>query len=191
MRISSFVVFMFAAICAAPLISACASSGYWKAAQSDADTCPSMEGYPDCRNGHSVDLVETASTPGADHVGIEDLQARYEQAIGSRDTGAYAALFTEDAVIESPSGVIKGREQIRGELARPDAILPFAREPHIVTNTVINIDGLSATGTASWIEVDKNGPGGEPRIRSMGRYEDQYIRHHGQWFIARRKIVVS
>ncbi len=190
MRISRLLLPAFAAACT-PLLYACASPEYLKAAQESLNRCNSLEGQPDCQDGHRVDLVEITSTPGADHAGIEDLQARYEQAIGSRDAGTYAALFTDDAVIEGPAGMVQGREQIRQELEHPDTAPPFPRTPHIVTNTVINIDGLKATGTASWIEVDKNGPGGQPVIRGIGRYEDQYIRHHGQWFIAKRKIVAS
>jgi steroid delta-isomerase-like uncharacterized protein len=45
---------------------------------------------------------------------IEDLVARRERAINQRDTAAFAALYAEDAVIESPTagGTVQGRPAI-------------------------------------------------------------------------------
>jgi uncharacterized protein (TIGR02246 family) len=181
-------MFLFAVICA-PLFSACVTPAM-RAANAEGPACPSLEGYPDCIDGHKVDLARWAPDP-QDRVRIQDLQARYEQAVGSRDAGAYAALFTEDAVLEAPGDVARGREAIREELTKSGAGVSPVGAPHVVTNVVIQIDGDKATSTASWIELNRGNPAHQAQVGAFGHYEDQFIKSHGSWLFAKRKVVMS
>ncbi len=187
MRISK--LFLFAAICA-PLLSACAIPSTWQAGNGEGAPCPSMEGYPDCQDGHRVDLSRIAPDP-QDRVRIQDLQARYELAVGSGDASASAALFTEDGVFEAPGDVARGREAIRQELTLSGATVSPVKAQHVVTNVVIHIDGNKATSTASWIEVDRPSPGHQVQVGAFGRYEDQFIKSRGGWLFTKRKVVTS
>jgi ketosteroid isomerase-like protein len=181
--------FLAAFVCV-PLLGACAGTkDYMARAEAGRGSCSSMEGYPDCVDGHLVNLV--AYEPGIDRTSIQDLQARYESAVGAGDPGALAALFTDDAVVEGPAGIARGRAAIRDELTRPGATSAIMKAPHVVTNAVISLDGLRATSTASWLELDKGSSGAHPTVGRFGRYEDQFIKSGSSWFFVKRKIVVS
>jgi ketosteroid isomerase-like protein len=182
MRLSNMC--LIAVICA-PLVSACAapSALSGQAANGVGDACPSLEGYPDCQDGHRVDLAHLTADPGEDRASIHDLQARYELALDSGDAGAYAALFTKDGVLEAPGDVARGRDAIAGSLR--------VATRRVVTNVVIRLDGDKATSTASWIEVDDKNPGRHAQLGPIGRYEDQFIKSRGTWLFARRKVVMS
>jgi uncharacterized protein (TIGR02246 family) len=187
MRISNLS--LFAAICA-PLLSACAVPSAWQAANGEGAPCPSMEGYPDCQDGHRVDLARIAPDP-QDRVRIQDLQARYELAAGSGDASASAALFTEDGIFEAPGDIAHGRAAIRQELTPSGATVSPVKAPHVVTNVVIRIDGDKATSTASWMEVDRPSPGHQVQVGAFGHYEDQFIKSGGNWLFTKRKVVTS
>jgi uncharacterized protein (TIGR02246 family) len=151
----------------------------------DEQNCPTLEGYPDCVDGHLVDAPDLFEGPGAERQRIENLEARYELAVNSGDADAYASLFTDDAVLESPEGAILGREAIRAARAqRP----PIISAPHLVMNIRVRIDGDRAASTASWSEIDAGRSGQQPQV---GHYEDQFVRSHGQWLFIRRRIVTS
>jgi uncharacterized protein (TIGR02246 family) len=201
MRVSN--MFLLAAICA-PLLSACvtASGSSERAANSAGDPCPSLEGYPDCQNGHRVDLAHLTADPAEDRARIQDLQARYELALDSGDAAAYAALFTPDGVLEAPGDVARGREAIRQELlemqkrdaqqaAQSGAVSGHVIERHVVSNVVIRVDGDKATSTASWVEMDDKNPGRRAQIGAFGQYQDQFVKTHGHWLFSKRKVVVS
>src|SRR5215470_13194139 len=49
-----------------------------------------------------------------DRIAVEDVMARYVWAVDSFDADGYAAVFTEDAVIDSNGSLSKGRAEIRG-----------------------------------------------------------------------------
>src|SRR5215471_20795064 len=49
-----------------------------------------------------------------DRIAVEDVMARYVWAVDSFDADGYAAVFTEDAVIDSNGTLSKGRAEIRG-----------------------------------------------------------------------------
>jgi uncharacterized protein (TIGR02246 family) len=187
MRVSN--LFLFAAI-SASLLSACAVPSALRASNDEGLACPSMEGYPDCQNGHKVDLARIAPDP-QDRVRIQDLQARYELAIGSGDASASAALFTEDGVFEAPGDVAQGREAIRKELTPSGPTVSPIKAQHVVTNVVIHIDGDKATSTASWIEVDRPSPGHQVQVGAFGHYEDQFIKSRDGWLFTKRKVVTS
>lgn len=48
-----------------------------------------------------------------DRIAVEDVMARYVWAVDSLDAEGYAAVFTEDAVIDSNGSISKGQEEIR------------------------------------------------------------------------------
>mgnify|MGYP003527436020 CR=1 FL=1 len=81
---------------------------------------------------------------------IIDLQNRYVLAMDYFDADGYAAVFTEDGVLDWARGEVKGRAAIR------DAPEPTLRTPWV--------HPVDAGGTPSGV-----GPGGRPGDGSAGR----------------------
>ena len=119
---------------------------------------------------------------------IEELVSAYCEACDEHDIPRLAALFTEDAVYGSPSGVLRstGRAEIAGMFVRAFRV----RGPgyHWTHDLVISIDEKDAdlaTGTvASHAETSVNG------VASLAamKYDDEYRRVDGQWLFSRRSI---
>jgi uncharacterized protein (TIGR02246 family) len=134
----------------------------------------------------------------ADRAQIEDLEARYVNALDWQDADAYAATFTEDGVLDWAQGVLKGREAIRAEVkgmraafARKeaaDAPLRPSRLRHFITNLALTIHGDTATDTAYWMELDNDNRYRRPVVGAYGHYEDELRRVNGRWLFSRRKI---
>jgi uncharacterized protein (TIGR02246 family) len=158
--------------------------------------CPSLEGYPDCQNGHRVDAAHLDVNYVRDRAGIEDLQTRYEVALDAGDARTYAECFTEDGVLESSANVARGRKAIREALPALEQPGPQAvagrlppRSHHVITNTVIKIDGDVASSSAYWMELVGNSAGQRPQVAAYGHYDDQLVRRNGRWLLSKHKII--
>ena len=147
-----------------------------------------------------------------DHIQIEQLLMRYAAALNTEDADAYVAMFTPDAVFELKRNVgeepflgpFKGRDALRKQWF-PDSPVgtvnagagrEFGPMRHVTTNYEIAVNGATATVRAFFIEVVSNGantpPGSNaPTIHAMGRYEDELVKHDGQWLFSKRVVVTD
>src|SRR5687767_2130681 len=106
-----------------------------------------------------------------DRAAILDLQHRYVLAMDYFDADGYAAVFTEDGVLDWARGEVKGRAAIREFMASgtydlrkmnfAPAKTPDGREwpstvRHLVTNQVIEINGNTARGVSYWMNYANN-----------------------------------
>lgn len=132
-----------------------------------------------------------------DRAAIENLMARYLFAMDWNDYDTYAECFTEDGELDYAMGVTRGREAIRAEAKRfKDNVATMfvdwqgkpAKLRHIVTQTVIRVEGDRAFTTAQWFEMANDGPEGAPKLGTFGHYQDELARVDGEWKFARRKI---
>jgi ketosteroid isomerase-like protein len=145
-----------------------------------------------------------------DRLMIEDICAHYVMALDTADADAYAALFTEDAVLEvngkpnappadmSARQSFHGRKEIHKMVVGFKAMMPkaaagrgFGSMRHVVTSLALDIKGNTATGDSFWMEVQSNGKDLPPSIFNMGRYEDRYIKQNGKWLFASRLIIAD
>lgn len=148
-----------------------------------------------------------------DYMHIEQLLMRYAAALNTGDADAYVATFTPDAVFELKRdvdeppflGPFVGREALREQwfpdapaagAAAADSGRRFGPMRHVTTNYEIDVDGDTATVRAFFMEVVSNGdnspPGSKPQtIHAMGRYEDDLVRHEGQWLFSRRTVITD
>ena len=99
-----------------------------------------------------------------------------------------AALFTEDGTWDTAFGKATGRANIVAlvKSIRAKVPEPRPRAIHHVTNVIIALSGERATVRSNWTTV-QNGPNG-PVIGSGGAYDDQMVKHDGQWRFYLRKI---
>ncbi len=116
---------------------------------------------------------------------LTELLARYAWAFDTRDGEAYAALFTEDGMLQGPRTTIAGRDALRDWAANYD--LTISR--HISSNVVIEGDATQATVKSylmSWT-IDEDGI--KPPL--LGSYHDSVVKEPDGWRIAHRRLVID
>lgn len=122
----------------------------------------------------------------ADTLAIMALQIDYARAADSFDAACYAAVFTQDGVLDASScgfPVAVGQDAIAGTMA--NAFDQQTHNIHLTTNQrVLTIDGDEATGFAYFFQrsILKNGG----RTEFAGRYDDTYRRTAEGWRISKR-----
>ena len=144
--------------------------------------------------------AEPAYAPsyGQDRAEIEDLMARYLFAIDYSDWDAYVATFAEDGELEFAAGVSKGRAAIRETVTRfaqsigrvyhtEDGKPAILR--HVILQSSIRVEGDRAWGRSLWLEMANHGPGDTMKMGTYGIYEDEFVKVHGHWLIARRNVL--
>ncbi|MHA6646041.1 nuclear transport factor 2 family protein [Mesorhizobium sp. A623] len=105
------------------------------------------------------------------------------------DPDALAPLFTEDAVWDAGPvrGVHRGRAAIHAFFVQASARIPYAA--HLVTNSIIEVDGDQATGIWRMLmPCEMGGEGGRFAAFQVGRYDETYRRVDGMWLIETLKV---
>ena len=123
---------------------------------------------------------------------IRDLVARYN---ANGDSGRFdpmLELFAEEATMELPAGIHRGRSEIRAMFegvasstgAGPDARAKFIRH-FTATHQIDLVNEDQAEGRAYFLVLTDRG------LDHWGRYVDEYRRIGGRWLIYRRKVTVD
>ena len=120
-----------------------------------------------------------------DRAEIELLLLNYGRHLDARDFKAYSQLFARDGVWEGGFGTVQGQAAIQAfmEKAMPGA--NTARNFHLLSNFVIEVQGDTATAWSRWQFVGP-GPDGRPVLAQAGRYDDALVREDGRWKFKRR-----
>ena len=134
----------------------------------------------------------------ADRIAVEDVMARYVWAVDSLDADGYAAVFTEDAVIDSNGSISKGHAEIRkivtGLIERRDANkakgLPSANLYHVISSVRITFPKPGEALHQSYWQTVRRDKDGRMIAAAMGRSEDRLVKRNGQWLIEWRKLTV-
>jgi hypothetical protein len=102
-----------------------------------------------------------------------------------------AALFTEDGVWEGELfGNHIGRDAIREHFERVSSDIVFAA--HLGMNSIIDVDGDSATGKWRMIMPSVVMKDGVKEARwLLVAYEDSYVKTHGRWMFKTMNIHVN
>jgi uncharacterized protein (TIGR02246 family) len=116
---------------------------------------------------------------------IRELLARYCFALDAERFEDMAALFTPDGVWETAFGTGNGRDGIVAQ-ARGISTGPRPRRAHLTTNSVIDLDGDTATAQSNWVLFQNTSNG--PAIGSGGAYADRLVKVDGKWFFKHRTI---
>lgn len=147
-----------------------------------------------------------------DYIAIEQLLMRYAIAFNTEDADSYVDTFAPDGELqllrqegEEPfAGPFKGREALRRQWF-PDHPGPGTPSPefrrfsamrHVTTNSLIEVNGDTATVEAIFMEMVSNGanipPGSNPpTLWAMGRYMDELVKIDGQWYFQRRTVITD
>lgn len=137
-----------------------------------------------------------------DRAAIVDLQARYVMAMDYFDADGYAAVFTEDGVLDWARGLVEGRAAIHEFMASrtydftrgaPAAETADGRNwpstvRHLITNQVIKVEGDKATALTYWIQFNNNQNRNQVEWMLFGSWYDEFAKIDGEWFFTLHRI---
>jgi uncharacterized protein (TIGR02246 family) len=121
---------------------------------------------------------------------IRRVLVEYSATQDARDYVGYTELFATEGEWVNGNTVYKGREAIyemlTGLYGETPAGYVNSESYHISSNPQIDMNGDRATVKSRHLLIMR-GPNGEPTPMLGGRYEDEFIREHGEWKILRRQ----
>lgn len=123
----------------------------------------------------------------SDRIEIQDLLARYTQAIDQRDWDALDRVFTPDARIDyrAMGGAAGGLAEVKRFLA--EALPAFEAFQHLVGSCVVDIDGDTATARTICHNPMVLRGGDDPHLLVCGLwYQDRLVRTAAGWRISER-----
>ena len=124
----------------------------------------------------------------SDRIQIDDLLIRYTVAIDTKDWDLLDTVFTPDAKVDyTTSGGTKGSyPEVRAWLAK--ALAPFKMTQHLISNSVVRVDGDTATARTMVFNPmgTDDGKGGLDLFYVGAWYDDKLVRTPEGWRIAER-----
>ena len=124
--------------------------------------------------------------PIEDQLAIRALHDNYADAVFRRDAADWGALWADDAVWDLAGHIVNGKESIVG--LWQGAMSTFAFVGFFQQTAAIVIDGDTATGRVYTNETLEDLEGN--LRRSIGRYEDAYVKRSGIWLYQSRSFSV-
>lgn len=117
---------------------------------------------------------------------VLNLLISYCRAVDDRETDKLWGLFDADCeFIFVDDAIAHGLAEIRENLGgRIDGAI---RHRHILTNSIVEIDGDTARAKSDWYLI-KPGAGQAWDIEGAGYYHDELRRSPGGWLFTRREI---
>jgi uncharacterized protein (TIGR02246 family) len=124
-----------------------------------------------------------------DRIALRDLVVQYARAADERDAPRFADVFTDDGVLVTPTGEIRGRAEL---LTVPVQLGRFESTQHRVGDHIVDMTGPDenrATGQVECVAEHKSSSGGRSRVYVMYiRYHDEYVLGSSGWRIAHRRL---
>ena len=124
--------------------------------------------------------------PIEDQLAIRSLHERYADAVFRRDPGDWGALWADDATWNLMGTAVEGKDAI--VTLWSGAMAGFAFVAFFGQVGAIEIDGDAATGRVYTSEVLEGLDGN--LARTVGRYEDRYVRRGSDWLYQSRSFTV-
>jgi hypothetical protein len=124
--------------------------------------------------------------PIEDQLAIRALHESYADAVFRRDASDWGALWTDDAVWDLMGTKVEGKQAIVGLWT--GAMSTFAFVGFFSQVGTIEITGDTATGRLYTSEVLEDLEGN--LRRTVGRYEDTYVKRDGTWLYQSRSFNV-
>jgi uncharacterized protein (TIGR02246 family) len=119
-----------------------------------------------------------------DEEAIRNLIGLHSQLTDDGDYERRVELYTEDGVFAMGDAISTGREEIVAAFAATSA--PERRGKHITANTVMDIDGDTASVQTDFFFSLPSADGLKPL--AAGRYFDTFVKADGRWLYRERRI---
>jgi len=114
----------------------------------------------------------------------------YARGADRRDGATWAAIVTEDCVIEAPGIRLCGREQIVAALGVMAKL--YVATQHRVHNQLVEIDGDRARGETYSVADHLSVVDGRRSLLTWAiRYQDRWRREQGQWRFEHRALLLD
>lgn len=114
----------------------------------------------------------------------------YAQGADRRDKVTWAAVTTQDCVIEAPGIILRGQREIVAALDIMAQL--YVATQHRVHNQIVTLEGDRAHGeTYSVAEHLSVGEGGRTLLTWAIRYQDRWRREAGQWRFEHRFLILD
>lgn len=126
----------------------------------------------------------------ADVIALRRTAELYAQGADRRDKAIWAAILTDDCVIEGPGFALAGREAVLGSL---DFLASsYDATQHRIHNQIATVDGDTAAGETYCTADHLFRVDGAPRLLCWAiRYQDRWRREAGVWRFAQRTLIVD
>ncbi|MGH2366438.1 MAG: nuclear transport factor 2 family protein [Chloroflexota bacterium] len=130
------------------------------------------------------------SVSATDRRDIEELIARYNWAIDTRDGEGVAATFTADGCFTMRDRQFQGHEALVrfGSGANLGPAVPESGSQHWVTNLILEGDAERVNAKSYLVRFHVQGDARS--VANVGCYIDQLLKFAGQWLFERREIHV-
>jgi ketosteroid isomerase-like protein len=120
---------------------------------------------------------------------IRRMLVQYGAFLDARDFAAYANLFADDGEWIGGFGRFQGpaaiRKMLEDNLGAPEPGFVNKSNFHMLTNPLIEIDGDRAKVSSKYLFWTRS-PEDRPTPLLAGRYVDEFVKHRGEWKLARR-----
>ena len=129
----------------------------------------------------------------SDREAVRDVLLEYGRAFDERRLEDYANLFAADGEWVGGPTVARGPAEVLEMVRRTVSEIPSApgaRNFHVMTNMMIEVDGDTAT---AWSRYTFYMPGadGQPDPVVTGVYDDKLVRADGKWKFLRRQLTAD
>jgi ketosteroid isomerase-like protein len=112
--------------------------------------------------------------------GIRRTVARYCQLFNAKDWESLGIVFSDDAVIISRRGTFWGRDAVVQDLQ--GAMAPNYNGTLFAGNTVITVEGDSATAVSEFFEIEGS------QVPATGSYVDKLVKAGDEWLLVSKEI---
>jgi len=132
-------------------------------------------------------MVESSNVQAKDIESIKELKAKYWRCVDNKMWDEVKECFAEDAVIDYPNGIFRGREAIAQSFKDTLSHGPVA---HQGLNQGIEMTS-DTTAKASWqADVAMTDPRTNAPLKMRSAYEDEYVKQQYTWVINASKMRV-
>ena len=128
----------------------------------------------------------------SDRAEIEDILTRYYNNFGNNAEDSVGKYYAEDGEMVLGTTSFKGIEAIKGAYAAVPADAPQRKSfalNILIGNPLIVVHGDTATARLVFTEYIVDKAGDAPRILTMGREFDIFVKRDGKWLIKKRQIM--
>ena len=123
------------------------------------------------------------TTAFEDDRAIRRVLAEYCHSCDDGDFDALLECFTTDAEFVFAERVVAGRDALRAWFEKTQRA--DRRGKHLTTNTVVDVDGDTATARSDFVFLVRSDAGLVPLL--TGRYRDALVRDGSRWRLGRRE----
>jgi uncharacterized protein (TIGR02246 family) len=132
--------------------------------------------------------VETRLRELEDHAEIGRLLTAYGRYLDSGDFEAFGQLFSVDAELALGPGMRATGKDAIVEMMRTRLAERVGKVFHIISSSVIHVDGNEATSEVMWtVAVADPDVPSRIAVTGVGRHRDNLVREEGRWLIRRRR----